>query len=169
MSSLPFLESDSETSRICYTTNLPLKWENLEQDNRITTWANANLIMLRSFFHLDTLELTNELKDQNTPLEKTIERLEAKVDLTMQLVSMLVHHHSPLPTLHPVSLFADKLIWQDEQIPHPVGQKIILTIYISGKLPLPLVLPAQVANIKPLDNKTAEMTAHFIDIDESER
>lgn len=156
-----------DTPAICYTAALPFKVEPLSDENQIAVWNNTNFILLRAFYHLDIVELPSETKEQPTALDKTMERLEAKVDLTMQLMSMLVHQQTPLPPIQIVSLFTDRLCWQTSTLSVAIDQTLLLTLYISGKIPLPLILPAKVIQIRSLDTQQFEITAKFTGLDEN--
>lgn len=164
----PYLpDSDFETSTICYTAPLPFKTEPLPDENMIAVWNNTNSTLLRAFYYLDTIELASETKEQPSVLDKTIERLEAKVDLSMQLMSMLVYQQTALPAPQTVSFFADRLCWQTDNRAFSLGQSLILTVYISGKIPLPLTLASKIIKINPIDAQNCEITAQFIGLDEN--
>ncbi len=75
--------------------------------------------------------------------EHGLGRLEAKLDLVLYLLARNLHHQRPPPPPMSVTLWAGGFALQNTEVWRP-GDEVLLTLYPSAALPLPLVLPATV-------------------------
>lgn len=79
-------------------------------------------------------------------VEHGLGRLEAKLDLALHLLARNLHNQHPLPPPTTVTLWAGGFAlhtvedWRS-------GEAVLLTLYPSAALPLPLVLPATIIGL----------------------
>lgn len=142
----------SEQEGVFLEGKLPLSWLAASgfDEGQLERWMHANAALLRALAVLDSAATETE-RDAPTPAGKAIERLEAKTDLTLALVIQLLGQHTVLPPVHPVILRAASIDWLTDQPPGD-GRTIAVSLYLSPKLPLPLVLPA---SVEALENSPA--------------
>ena len=127
-----------------YQAKLPLSWQKVEQfsDVDLDRWMHANAVFLRALAVLET------------PLpeaDKAMERLEAKVDLSLFLLTQLLSQHTPMPSPRPLSLNAQNMEWTDDQSPE-VESCVLARLYLSPRLPQPLILPLTVLSISTMES-----------------
>lgn len=113
--------------------DIPLAWRPFAGHADLDM-AGMNAILLRA---LSALESTPGRDD---------DRLEAKLDLTLAVLTRLLHAKHPPPPRRHCSLSATTIVWTDEH-PPAVGQDITILLHLSSLLPLPLALPAKVAAV----------------------
>lgn len=137
----------SEQDGVFLEGKLPLSWVAASgfDAGQLERWMHANAALLRALAVLDSSAAETE-RDAPTPAGKAIERLEAKTDLTLALVIQLLGQQTVLPPAHATILRADSIEWLTEQPPSD-GGTIAVSLYLSPKLPLPLVLPASVTTV----------------------
>jgi hypothetical protein len=144
---------------------LPLSWEATSgfDANQLERWMHADLALLRALAVLDSNQPEAE-RDTTTPTNKVLDRLEAKTDLALALIIQLLGQQTTLPPTCSVILRASTIEWITDQAP-PVGASIVVSIHLSSKLPLPLVLPAKVAMNEDTPAGT-RIRAHLGSLDE---
>lgn len=144
---------------------LPLSWQATSgfDTNQLERWMHADLALLRALAVLDSNQPEAE-RDTATSANKILDRLEAKTDLALALIIQLLGQQTILPPTCTVILRASTIEWIADQSP-PVGANIVVSVHLSPKLPLPLVLPATVATSEdtPAGTRTR---AHLTGLDE---
>ena len=105
---------------------------------------HADAALLRALAVLDG-NLPETERDLSTPTNKALDRLEAKIDLTLALVIQLLGRQTDLPPLRHAVLRAATLDWTADEA--PAAGLGVVSLYLSPKLPLPLMLPARIAEI----------------------
>ncbi|MEW5943452.1 MAG: PilZ domain-containing protein [Pseudomonadota bacterium] len=143
------MPTQSNWSGVFYQAAMPLGWhpassvpkETLEQ------WMHANVILLRALAVFESLPADWE-KDFGQNTGKALDRLEAKVDLTLNLLTLLLRQQLSPPLPRPATLSADSIEWIGEEAP-PAGSEVAISVWISPKLPQPLVLPAAITAAEP--------------------
>lgn len=80
-----------------------------------------------------------------------MERLEAKLDLALNLIMQLARQQAELPATHPVILRAKAVEWTDAAAPEP-AQLILVSLHLSPILPQALLIPATVAAVEHLES-----------------
>jgi len=144
--------SDIESSTVGYTANLPLSWkpvsdvDKTEQVGRL----HSNLALLRGLASIEAAALTEIEHERDALLSKALERLEAKVDIAINLLARLTLSQTELPKPMAVTLRAQSIEWIDATPPE-LNQEVTLTVYLSPKLPEPLILQARIIEVKHLD------------------
>ena len=117
----------------------------------------ANLTLLNGLAALD--KPAGELHADN-PDSPQLQRLEAKIDLGLQMLGQLLNANSPLPTQQDVLLSAQALAWRSST--PPPATDLHLQLFIDSRIPQPLQLKAR------LDGQQGDYwVARFVDVPET--
>lgn len=154
-----------EPQGVFYSADLPLSWTPLDQLQPAQTeqWQHHGVALLRALSVIET-PVSELEKDATSAAGKAMERLEAKLDLTLSLMMQLVRQHTAPPPSCAVTLRASSVEWRGGNAPE-TGQPILLSLHLSPKLPQPLVLPARVAAVEATANGI-RVRADFIRLNE---
>ncbi|BCB27270.1 hypothetical protein SKTS_21560 [Sulfurimicrobium lacus] len=155
-----------ESNGIFYAAELPLSWTPLGrlQPLQNEQWQHAGAALLRALAVLETPVAEVE-RDTASASGKAMERLEAKLDLALSLMTQLARQQAELPPLHHVFLRAKSLEWFAESVP-AVQQMVLVSLHISPKLPQALMLPATVTGVELEANGISRVKANFADLSE---
>ena len=148
-------------SGITYQANLPLRWqyEAVPSDAALVQARHGNLAMLQALATLETA--ADKEHDADPAVAKAVDRLEAKLDIALSLLSRLVAQQIQLPPSTSVTLGVHEIQWRGELEFPAVGSIIMLSLYLSPKLPEPLNLHARVTT-----SHAGLYGADFLDTDE---
>lgn len=121
-------------------------WRELKEfdPHQLSEWMRANVVTLRALAALETAG--HEAEHEATGHDSPTARLEAKVDLVLHLLGELIKGSRPIPAAVDVVLHAQSVEWTSATPPAPQTRGIV-TIYLSPKLPWPLILPAQINRV----------------------
>lgn len=158
--------SDTELSPVHYQALLPLAWvvAGALDAARLSVWMHTNAILLRALATIEAQPPATDYESEpGTPTGRMLERLEAKIDLSLSLLSRLLGHESSLQQALPVTLSANAVEWESASLPE-AGSEILLTLHLSPKLPHPLQLPARVER-----SGNGRALARFTHLDEETR
>jgi hypothetical protein len=150
-------------SGVTYEGNLPLSWEPLTgvAPAEAADWMHSDAVLLHA---LSTMEAA--VSDPEGELAgargKALERVEAKLDLALDLLAKLLFKSSPRPFSADVVLSASSLQWRT---PHPpaAGEQVLIKLYLKPSLPLPITLPARITDVAPGD-MDARVQAEFVSL-----
>lgn len=146
-----------EPTGVHLSASLPLKWQPKDafSGEELAEWMHGNVVVLQALANLESL--TKE-SDTEHRIDHNIARLEAKLDLTLTLVGELLRRQTPLPPAVPMALTSETIAWQSAQAiaPHAKG---VVALYLSSRLPWPLMLPAEV--IASQDGKIRAKLTHM--------
>ncbi|MBI5753362.1 MAG: PilZ domain-containing protein [Hydrogenophilales bacterium] len=133
-------------SGITLHAHLPLAWAATASFPQplIAEWMHGNLVCLQA---LAALESHDREIDASATGEHAAGRLEAKVDLLLQLVGELMRKQQPAPPRVEVILGADEVIW-DAATPIAAGSEGVLTLFLSPRLHWPLTFPVHVTGVQ---------------------
>jgi hypothetical protein len=155
-----------ESNGVFYAADLPLGWTPLGplQPAQNEQWQYAGAALLRALAVLET-PVPEVERDISSASGKAMERLEAKLDLALSLMTQLARQHAELPPLHRIVLRAQSLEWLGETVP-ATQQLVLVSLHISPKLPQALVLPALVTGVALQDHGASRVRADFADLSE---
>jgi hypothetical protein len=127
--------------------SLPLSWEPLPESSRflMAQWATANTLILKNLTLLDTYN--SETATAAVVGNEQWAQLETKVDLALQLLVQLYGAQHGTPASHAIALTNDTLRWHTEK-PPAHGSELLARLYLSPKLPLPILLPCRVRMVE---------------------
>lgn len=129
-------------SVITYQAQLPLQWQLETPDATMVAAArHANLGLLHALAVLETAP--EKEHDADPALSKAFDRLEAKLNIALGLLSRLVAQNGHIPAPSPVTLGVHSIRWQPEAEPSP-GSTIKLSLHLSPRLPEPLQIYARI-------------------------
>jgi len=124
---------------------LPLGWTPVSfpiPSFTLEEWMQTNVTLLRALATMEALPIDKE-NEPGSSSAKAIDRLEAKVDLSLALLAKLLARDTHFPQRAPARLFANKMEWISQEGPEQ-GARVALTLFLSHKIPQALVLPANV-------------------------
>lgn len=140
---------------VFYPATLPMSWraEPEPSADDIAIWMYSNVTLLSALASIEALQ--PEKDNESIPgMGKVLERLEFKIDLTLNLIAKLLTQSTVLPPACPLFLSAAGMEWACKETPPAQGEDILISAYISPKLPQPLILPAKVAAVQQEDDGT---------------
>ncbi len=151
----------NNASGITYQANLPLRWryEGTPSDTTLAQARQANIALLHALATLESV--ADKDHDIDPAVSKAIDRLEAKLDIVLSLLSRLVSQQMELPAAIPVTLGVYQIEWRGAPELPTQDSIIRLGLHLSPKLPEPLQLYARV-----MTSQTNLCSAEFLDRDQ---
>jgi hypothetical protein len=139
---------------VSYFTIMPVSWrpEAEPSADDITVWMYSNVTLLRALATIETMQPELD-SDMGSGVGKVLERLEFKIDLTLSLVAKLLTEHAVQPPSCPVFVSAEGMEWICKETATE-GDDIVISAYISPKLPQPLALPAKIKAVRQEQDET---------------
>ncbi|MBS4096578.1 MAG: PilZ domain-containing protein [Sulfuricella sp.] len=149
---------------VYFQGNLPLAWHAAEPPGEETLqgWMFTNAVLLRALATMDAQPTERDV-DPNGDADRKLERLEAKLDLALNLLAQLIARDAPKPEACPATLSATAIEWFSSKI--PATGNLVITLYLDPRLPQPLQLPAQVLESAPAEGGHRTL-AEFHHLDE---
>ncbi len=152
------------TSALRVSRAIPIVCEKQALDPHALASLRQNAQLL---IHALNLMDTSPLHETE-PEQAHLQRLDAKIDLMLHLLAQSLQGNHPLPQAMPVELGPEIVSWQELGAQPTVGDTIVLGLYLSPGLPLPLKLPAHIT--ASADGRvTAQLADLGEDLDESWR
>ena len=147
-------------SGITYQSLLPLAWEATAPDApAIALVRHHNLRLLHALAIMESLP--DKDVDSDPVVAKAMERLEAKLDMVISLLSRLAARDEGNLRPTRVSLGATHLDWEPLSETPGIGDTVKLTLYLSPMLPEGIQLYARIT-----DSTDTNCRAEFLDQDE---
>lgn len=146
------MNETSPSSGVSIESTMPFGWEvehsltPAGQESR----RHTNIALLRALAALESLGAEYE-HDKQEGMQKALDRVESKLDLVMLMVAGLMRAGANLPHEKAVTLHSDHVVWREhaENAPLP-NQRLLLSLYLSPRLPQPLQLSATVSVVETL-------------------
>lgn len=138
-------DSSPETPGITYQASLPLHWrsEPAPSMSMLASWRHTNIALLRGLASLETAAVDHD-HEADSHLAKSMERLESKLDIALNMLAHLTMRHLDMPAPLPVTLGARSVEWLSD-LPLPAdGERVLISLYLSPRLPEPLQLHARI-------------------------
>lgn len=120
--------------RLSVEISLPMRWQVLDAPLD-TSLAQGNRLLLHT---LNAMESSHP----DTTSDRLLERIEAKLDLTLHWLARSLHANSPMPASRLLRLDTEGLAWQEESASKR-GDWLRTTLYPSSAIQAPLVLAAE--------------------------
>ncbi len=125
---------------VVYETRIPLTWKALKampDPSQLLSLNDHNETVLRTVLSLE--EIGTEHSEEGSGSSQELTRIEAKLNLTLNLVGQLLSAQSTIPPKVTATLSADSLEWSGGKLPSE-GQALLLEIYLHPSYPRPLRL-----------------------------
>jgi hypothetical protein len=133
---------------LVYTATLPVSWEPRDEacpDSEYARISEHNEHVLRCANLLG--EQLVERHEDETEADTALMRLEAKVNLLLELVSKLEQRISQIPEASQVRLASAGMEWTSRLSPPPAGSSIWINLYIDNRIPDAMQIPARVLTL----------------------
>ena len=143
---------------------IPLGWELREElppESRLAALNGANEALVRS---CDGLEEPRRKLDDANELGQELQRLDAKLDLVLELLAEWLQAPTLPPTVQ-VRFNAVGLCWEAEELPAE-GSLLRIELHLCSRIPRPVVLYARVVRVHPSDNGGARAVVEFVGVSE---
>jgi hypothetical protein len=140
---------------VFFPATLPMSWhvEPSPSADNISIWMYGNITLLRALATIEALQ--PEKDNESIPgMGKALERLEFKIDLTLNLIAKLLTNNTSLPSSCPLFMSAGGMEWVCGEHAPAQGEDILISTFISPKLPQPLILPAKIAAVRQEEGGT---------------
>lgn len=137
--------SSPETYGITYQASLPLTWrsEPAPSSSMQASWRYSNISLLRGLATLEAAAIDRD-HEADSHQAKALERLENKLDIALNMLAHLTMRNVDMPAPLPVTLSARSVEWLSD-LPLPAGgEHVLLSLYLSPRLPEALQLYARV-------------------------
>ena len=146
---MPTKEEDFPTEGgVRLNRELPLRWRKGEVDTESVRDAlmydNEAALANHAWFEDFERSPYEEL-----PGREGDEAVEARLNLLVAMVGIWMRRQVNMPEPVPVTLDEETLVFECEQAP-AVGARVLVEIYLSARFPMPLVFPAEIANVEGL-------------------
>jgi hypothetical protein len=164
------MASDALGEGIVYEDTLPLTWEVLEgmpAAEQLIHWSRENERVLHLVAALDE-HRPSEFSDEHASSNE-LARLDAKLNLLLELVSDLVALQTGTPAPRPVKVNSQGLVCEvRDASPLPqTGSSVLVSLYLQHDLARPLRLPGKLEHVETLDDGGARLQLRFYDLGES--
>jgi Atypical PilZ domain, cyclic di-GMP receptor len=138
--------------------SLPLGWE-----RRDFTAAEPDALWHGSLLTLRVANLMESAPGREGESERGPERMEAKLDLALYLLAKALQAQHPPPEPAALTLMAEGIRFH-ASAPPPVDAELLLHLYPSAGLPLPVQLPVRVAAVD-----AGQVSVHWLSMPEAAR
>lgn len=161
----------SETG-ISLDATLPLSWmvESPLSSSTLEQRRHGNISLLKALAVIETA--TQERDETPEAVRKHLERVESKLDVLLMLVAKLALDATQLPADCDVMLSPAQIAWQTQEALLPTaGQTVTIKLFLSPRVPQPLVLQAIVreagagethADLQEIDDELEEWLTRTI-------
>jgi hypothetical protein len=152
---------------LIYEDQLPLSWETRDENSQSVSFirvAEHNEYVIRCVNLLG--DQIREKSDEDSEAESTLIRLEAKVNLILEMLSNLNRDRSDVPQAAQVRLAATGIEWSSQEQPPAEGAKIWVKLYVDSRVPEAMQLAAQVVKVSDVGHG-ATVYARFEEMGEA--
>lgn len=144
-------------SGVSCTVHIPLSWSELHDAPR--PGETLHLQNLQRLHAIEALESNSSRKDNDSPTEIELQRLDTKLNLALDLLGTLLEQNVPRPDGISVTLTADSAQWTMSEPPalHSRGR---LALYLHPLLAQPVSLPGEIVAVEA-DGDVYQVTCNF--------
>ena len=148
---------------LVYEDLLPLSWSVRKDGANYVRVAEHNEHVVRCVNLLG--EQIKDRMDDESEAESALARVEAKVNLLLEMVSRLDRQKNDIPDAIQVRLAAGGVEWKSDAQAPAAGDKIWVNLYIDSRIPEAMQLAANVVSVSA-DGETATVCARFEEMGE---
>lgn len=129
---------------VYYQSEMPVAWQVGAPPSAaiLLEWMHTDTVVLHALAGMESQPSSHDTEFGND-IEKKLDRVEAKLDLALNMLCRLLAQHTPKPETCPVTLSASTIEWISSATP-PAKGSIVISLFIDPRLPQPLLLPANV-------------------------
>lgn len=129
---------------VYYHSEMPVAWQAGTPPSAavLLQWMHTDAVVLYALAGMESQPSQRDAELSND-MEKKLDRVEAKVDLALNLLFNLLAQHTTKPKTCPVTLSASAIEWVSNGAAPEMGD-IVISLFIDPRLPQPLLLPANV-------------------------
>ena len=141
-------EANPLADSLIYTATLPLSWTPMDNncpESEYVIVAEHNEHVLRCANLLG--EQIREKVDEESETDSALMRLEAKVNLLLELVSKLGQRINQIPEAKQVRLASGGIEWITDSAPPAIGSSIWINLHIDNRIPEAMKIPARVLTL----------------------
>jgi glycine cleavage system regulatory protein len=161
-------EANPLADSLIYEDLLPLTWTPRDEGFQAVNSSRINEHNEHVLRCVNLLgEQIKEKVDEEAETESALIRLEAKVNLILEMLSSLDRERGHIPDPIRVKLAAGGIEWLCNESPPAAGDSIWIKLYIDNRVPEAMQLPAQVLTVSPADQRSSMVCARFEEIGES--
>ncbi|APZ42999.1 PilZ domain-containing protein [Acidihalobacter ferrooxydans] len=158
--------------RIVYRGRLPLMWTSAQAEPTqadLATMNETNATLLKVFLALD--EMPTESADGNSELQQAYFRLDAKLNLLLDLIGEMLTRQKALPAVHDFALSELGLVWFEKNAqtrPAEGGENAYVELYLKPDFPRPVRFFTRLG-IKAASDQGVQLAGRFSGMSEEVR
>ncbi|MES9881908.1 MAG: PilZ domain-containing protein, partial [Sedimenticola sp.] len=152
---------DPLSNGLLYQTALPLSWESVSDaatEPLLLAAEERNERMLQTLITLQEhhLEPQEEEQDRDRDRAPELARIEAKLDMLLELVSQLRPQQEPGEKRFSLRLGTGGISWEVKSLPLPkIDESLVLHLQLDERLPKPLELYGRVITVEKVGDGDA--------------
>ena len=131
-------EREPSAAGLSFTDNISLAWKLVDHaldENHLALVNESNEAFLRAVTAIG--EFARDVSDDEPDISQEMARLDAKLNLLLDLVSQLIYAQLEIPQITRVTLSSSDIEWRGDHVPQP-GATVFLQVYIQRGTPKPL-------------------------------
>ncbi len=156
-------ENSPLNGTLIYEAQLPVSWSR-RQEGELLYQADSNIELLRCINILG--EQPHIRLDDEIEHDSGLMRVEAKLDMVLDLLSMLLQKESNRPAASGIRLTAKGLEWVCSDVPPELDAAIWISLYLDPRLPLALQLASKVVSVERDGESRHIVLCQFVELDE---
>ncbi len=121
---------------LTYSATAPLEWAHIDNTTEVDEENEQCLRTILSLSERHSVDVAEE-----------IAAIERKVDITLEMVAMLLRNSIDMPATKPFQLGAHEISWQHASVLPEIGTQLVIIIYLHDLYPKPLRLTGVVTSL----------------------
>ncbi|HKK13632.1 MAG TPA: PilZ domain-containing protein [Gammaproteobacteria bacterium] len=134
---------------LLYEAALPLRWRVMDDATAAAEQVelhHGTLQFLRTLMAMGE-HVAEPAEEEPGHRGQELARLDAKLNLVLDLLGRFLERHERLPDPVPVRLGTAGLAWTQSHEPPPEGTRLLVELYLEPDIPRPLDLPVKVMQV----------------------
>ncbi len=139
-------DNEHTSGGLSFTDNISLSWKPIDfepEEKHLALVNESNEEFLRAAAAIG--EMARDLSEDAPEISQEMARLDAKLNLLLDLVSQLIYAQLDIPEISKVTVSSDAIEWTADNIPEP-GQTVFMEVYIQRGTPKPLCFYGRATN-----------------------
>lgn len=147
------------TTALKYQAKLPFSYKMMDkvEPTEIKYWGHQNVSLLRALAAMETTASPEKDFIHDGPTNKSLERIEARLDIAMMMLSHLMKNQAEPTNSRNITLSTSEVSWEliPTEISPEVGSLLVMDIYLSELIAIPLKLFGQIASHQQGETRAA--------------